>query len=190
MIPPRTAAAHMAIRPDLLIAYLAAAAVAAHLLEMIFPSPGPWFKVGLANLFSLVALFHLGWRAAWAVTLIRVLAGSLALGTFLSPTFFMSFSGAVGAMLVMGLAVRLPFGIGPVGVSLLSSLAHMSCQVLMAWLVIIGHDGILLALPWLLVGAWFTGLFNGLLAFLVLTRLAGESPAPEKGSRSLNFFSR
>jgi heptaprenyl diphosphate synthase len=159
------------IRPDLLIAYFAAAAVAAHLLEAAIPGPGPWFKMGLANIFTLVAFFHLGFSAAAVVSLIRVLAGSLALGTFLSPTFFLSFSGAAGAVLVMGLISYLPFKVGPVGVSILASLAHMVSQVVAAWILIIGHDGIFLALPWFLIGSWFTGLLNGLLAFLILTRI-------------------
>jgi heptaprenyl diphosphate synthase len=159
------------IRPDLLIAYFAAAAVAAHVLEAAIPGPGPWFKMGLANIFTLVAFFHLGWSAAAIVSIIRVVAGSLALGTFLSPTFFLSFSGAAGAVLIMGMLSYLPFKIGPVGVSILASLAHMVSQVVVAWILIIGHDGIFLALPWFLIGSWFTGLLNGLLAFLILKRI-------------------
>ncbi|MEO5349634.1 MAG: Gx transporter family protein [Magnetococcus sp. YQC-3] len=174
-------------RPELLIAYLAAAAVGTHLLEAALPGLGPWFKPGLANSFALVAFFHLGWKAAVGVTLIRLLVGSIALGTFLSPTFFLSFFGACGAMLVLGMVSLLHSGrrplfsiepsaarnnhLGPVGVSVLASLAHISCQVVAAWLFIIGHSGIFLALPWFLLGSWLTGIVNGLLAFLILERL-------------------
>ena len=63
-------------------------------------------------------------------------------------------------------------GPGPVGVSLLAALAHMMFQVTTAWFLIIGHAGIFLALPWLLVGSWLTGVSNGILAFLILERLA------------------
>ncbi len=159
------------IRPELLVGYLAAAAVAAHILEAAIPGPGPWFKMGLANIFTLVAFFNLGFQAAAMVSIIRVLAGSLALGTFLSPTFFLSFAGATGAVLVMGLVSMLRVGVGPVGVSILASLAHMTFQVAAAWLVIIAHDGIFLALPWFLLGSWVTGLLNGLLAFVILARI-------------------
>ncbi len=158
-------------RRELMIAYLAAAAVAAHVLETALPGPGPWFKPGLANIFTLVAFFHLDWRAAAGVSLIRVLAGSLVLGTFLSPTFFLSFSGAAGALTVLGLARYSPAALGPVGVSILASLAHMSAQVGAARSLIIQHDGLLLALPWFLAGSWVTGLLNGLVAFLILERL-------------------
>lgn len=160
-----------ATRPDLLISYFAAAAVAAHILEAAIPGPGPWFKMGLANIFTLVAFFHLGFRAAAMVSIIRVLAGSLALGTFLSPTFFLSLSGALGAVVLMGIAQYFPFKTGPIGISILASMAHMASQVVMAWLLIIGHDGIFLALPWFLVASWFTGLLNGVLAYLILGRI-------------------
>lgn len=171
-------------RRELLIAYLAAAAVAAHLLEAALPGFGPWFKPGLANSFTLVAYFHLGWRAAAGVTLIRLLVGSITLGTFLSPTFFLSFFGATGAVLVLGAVSVWPpsiQGLGPVGVSLLASLAHISCQILAAWLFILGHSGIFLALPWFLLGSWFTGIVNGLLAFLILERLAGSNLCGKSG---------
>lgn len=176
-------------RQELLIAYLAATAVGTHILEAALPGLGPWFKPGLANTFTLVAFFHLGWKAAAYVAIIRVLAGSLALGTFLSPTFFLSFSGAIGAVLTLG-AVRMlqsrkrtsrrSDGLGPVGVSLLAALAHMIFQVAAAWLIIVGHSGIFLALPWFLVGSWLTGIFNGLLAFLILERFAQFSFLSER----------
>ena len=169
-------------RRELLIAYLAAAAVGTHLLESTLPGLGPWFKPGLANTFTLVAYFYLGWQAATGVALIRVLIGSIALGTFLSPTFFLSFFGAIGALLTLGLLSLLSpsnkrelpnthHGLGPVSVSLLASLTHMIFQVLAAWLLIIGHSGIFLALPWFLLGSWLTGIVNGLLTFLILERL-------------------
>ncbi len=182
-------------RPELLIAYLAAAAVSTHILETALPGFGPWFKPGLANTFTLVAFFHLGWKAAASVSLIRVFAGSLAMGTFLSPTFFLSLSGSAGTVLILGVVYRLQLngphsklapntllahngvslhkiGLGPVGVSLLAALAHMVFQVCAAWILIIGHSGIFLALPWFMLGSWLTGIFNGLLAYLILERMA------------------
>lgn len=159
-------------RADLLITWLAAAAVAVHVLEAALPGPGPFFKPGLANVFTLVAFLQLGWRAAVAVALMRVVAGSLVLGTFLTPTFLLSLSGAMAAVATLALA-RLPgVRLGPVGLSLLASLAHMTAQVTVAAGVIVGHPGLLLALPWFLVGSWITGLLNGLLAFLILERMA------------------
>ncbi|MBF0137216.1 MAG: Gx transporter family protein [Magnetococcales bacterium] len=163
---------YSALRTDLLVAHLAAAAVVAHVLESALPGLGPWFKPGFANMFALVALFQVGWRASVGVSLIRVVVGSLVGGSFLSPAFFLSFAGAMGAVLVMGMAWRLSGGrLGPVGISLLAALAHMAAQVGMAWLLIFGHTGIFMALPWFLAGSWVTGVVNGVLAFLILQYL-------------------
>ncbi|MEO5332036.1 MAG: Gx transporter family protein [Magnetococcus sp. YQC-5] len=159
------------LRKDLLVAYLAAAAVTTHVLEAALPGPGPWFKPGLANVFTLVAFCRFGWRAAMAVTLIRILVSSMALGILFTPGFFLSFFGATGAVLMLGVVRLLPLGLGPVGISLLAAMAHMVAQTVAAWLLIIGHVGIFSALPWFLAGSWISGILNGLLAFLLLERL-------------------
>ncbi|MBF0213970.1 MAG: Gx transporter family protein [Magnetococcales bacterium] len=157
------------LRRDLLIAYLAAAAVTVHVLEAALPGPGPWFKPGLANVFALVAFLRLGWRGAMAVTLMRILAGSLALGTLFTPGFFLSFFGGCGALAMLALLRMIPSsGLGVVGISLLAALAHMAAQIVAAWLLIIGHAGILAALPWFLAGSWISGVLNGLLTYLLL----------------------
>lgn len=167
------------IRPELYLVYWSAAAVAAHLLESGLPYAGPWFKLGLANIFVLVAWFQLGWRAAMGVAILRVFAASMILGTFLSPTFFLSLSGALGALLAMGGVKALRLNVGPVGLSIPASLAHMTAQVIVAYGLIIGHPGLFTALPWFLVGSWVTGVLNGLAACFILRRLTGEADTKE-----------
>ncbi len=165
------------LRRDLMIAGLAAAAAATHVLESALPGFGPWLKPGLANVFTVAAFFTLGWRAALSVTLIRLLASALALGTFLSPGFFIGLSGAMGAVAVMGAVHLLRMPVGPVGLSLLAALAHMSCQISAAYLLFFDHVGLFALLPWFLVGAWITGVLNGLLAFRMQKRLTRIVPA-------------
>lgn len=162
---------NLTVRPDLYVVYWSAAAVVAHLLESGLPYPGPWFKLGLANIFVLVAWFQLGWRAAMGVAVLRVVAASLVLGTFLSPTFFLSLAGALGALLAMGVIKVLPLSVGPVGLSVPASLSHMSAQVALAYILIIGHPGVFTVLPWFLVGSLITGILNGLTACLILRQL-------------------
>ncbi|MBF0152969.1 MAG: Gx transporter family protein [Magnetococcales bacterium] len=167
------------IRPELHVVYWSAAAVVAHLLESGLPYPGPWFKPGMANIFVLVAWFQLGWRAAMGVSILRVLASSLILGTFFSPTFFLGLSGALAALSTMGIVAALRLRVGPVGLSIPASLAHMAAQVVMAHVMIIGHSGVLTTLPWFLIGSWITGLFNGLAACFILRQLEnGTQPNP------------
>ncbi|MEO5347165.1 MAG: Gx transporter family protein [Magnetococcus sp. YQC-9] len=163
------------LRQDLLIAYLTAAAVTAHLIEAALPGPGPWFKPGLANVFALVAFLRIGWQAAVAVTLLRILASSLALGMLFTPGFFLSLAGGLATIALLALLHLLPNRLGPVGISLLAALAHMCGQSIAAWILLIGHAGILAALPWFLAGSWITGIINGILTFLLIEQLDRHS---------------
>ena len=167
------------LRRQLLLGHLAAAAIVAHVLESTLPGFGPFFKVGLANAFTLIAWAELGFPAAAAVSLIRVFAGSLFLGTFLSPTFFLSLSGALGALAALALFSPPLFRLGPVGLSLMMALAHMAAQTTAAWGLIFHHTGIFLMLPWLLLGAWAAGLLNGLVSKLILDHMDRLRPILE-----------
>jgi heptaprenyl diphosphate synthase len=82
----------------------------------------PGVKPGLANIITLIVLARHGWHQAVWVALLRVVAASLLLGQFLAPGFFLSLSGALASLAVMGAAQHLPrrwFGL--VSISLLSS---------------------------------------------------------------------
>lgn len=148
---------------DRRIATLAAAAVGLTLVEAAIPLPLPGVKPGLANIVTLVVLYRFGWRAAVWVSLLRIVAGGLALGTFLTPTFVMSLGGGVASLLALALLARLPRRwLGPVGLSVLAAFAHIGAQlgVVSVWLM----PGVnLLPLLALFLGAaWLSGLVNGL----------------------------
>ncbi|MBF0124379.1 MAG: Gx transporter family protein [Magnetococcales bacterium] len=162
---------------DLWVAYLAAAAIATHILEASLPGLGPWFKPGLANIFTLVAFFAFGWRAAVAVTMIRITAASMVLGTLFTPTIVLSLSGAAGALLALGMVRRLLPTAGPVGCSLLAALAHITAQLVAVIGLLTGLEGLealMTILPWFLTASWLTGLFNGVVAQLILERMDGS----------------
>jgi len=150
-------------REDVRIAYLAALAIVIHITETALPSPLPGIKPGLANIVTVVVLCRFGWRAAAWVGLLRVLVGSLLVGTFLSPTFFLSAAGALAAVLALGLSDRLP-GVGPIGHSVLASLAHMAAQFAVAYQLFVPHPAMLRLLPVLMSAALAFGLVNGLIA--------------------------
>ncbi|MBL8441241.1 MAG: Gx transporter family protein, partial [Betaproteobacteria bacterium] len=80
---------------DRRIARLAAAAVGLSLVDAAIPTPLPGVKPGLANIVTLLVLERYGWATAAWVTGLRVIAGSLLLGHFLAPGFFLSLTGAV-----------------------------------------------------------------------------------------------
>lgn len=160
------------------IAKLAAAALGLTLLEAALPSPLPGVKPGLANIITLVVLLHFGWRSAAWVTILRVIAGSLMLGTFLSPTFLLSISGAVASLAVLGLVQFLPARLfGPVTFSILAALAHFAGQLAVVYFWLIPHTGVAYLIPLFAAAALLFGTLNGLAAATLLARLPSTSPA-------------
>ena len=102
-VAPRGVQRLAVTKEDHLVAGLAALAILIHIAETAIPSPLPGIKPGLANVVTLLTLMHFGWRAACWVSLLRVFVGSIVLGTFLGPPFFLGLSGAVGSLLLLGL---------------------------------------------------------------------------------------
>lgn len=159
-------------REDYRIAWLAALAITIHIAESALPSPVPGAKPGLANVVTIVCLCLYGWNSAAWVSLLRVLVGSLMLGTFLSPTFALSLSGAVASLVVLWLASKLPGrGFSPVGYSLLAAMAHMAAQFGVAYALFIPHQGLFHLLPVLLTIAVIFGLTSGIIAKHVIDRI-------------------
>lgn len=156
-------------REDHRIAWLAALAITLHVVESALPSPIPGVKPGLANIITIIALIQFGWSTAAWVNLLRVLVGSVLVGSFLSPTFILSLAGALSSILVLRLASWLPGrGFGPVGYSVLAALAHMAGQFYTAYLLFIPHAALFHLLPVLMTAAVIFGIISGFIAHLIL----------------------
>lgn len=154
------------------IAALAALAIAIHVLEASLPSPVPGIKPGLANVITVASLLLFGWRTAAWVSLLRVLAGSLFVGTFLTPTFLLSLTGAVCALAALGLGRLAGAGrLSAVGLSVLAALAHMGGQFFAAYALFIPHPALLRLLPALMTAALLFGLVSGTIAQAMLRRM-------------------
>lgn len=159
-------------RDDHRIAWLTALAITIHIAESALPSPLPGVKPGLANVITIAVLILFGWRMAVWVNLLRVLAGSLLIGTFLSPTFILSLSGALASTVTIALLSQLPGqGCGPIGYSVAAAMTHILAQFWVAYLLFIQHDGLFYLLPLLMTAALIFGLVNGLIVFAMLKRL-------------------
>ncbi len=160
------------VRRRVLLALFVALAVALHTVEVLLPNPIPWFRIGLANILALAALFSFGIEALWIVSISRILIGSLLLGSLFSPGFLLSLGGGLVATTLMSLSYRLWRGkIGPVGVSIVGALGHVSGQLVIAWLVVIRHPSIWMLLPFFLLFALISGIVNGLAADYLLESL-------------------
>lgn len=162
---------------DRRVAAMAGAAVGLAVAEAAIPLPFPGIKPGLANIVTLLVLYRYGWRtAAWVVGL-RVVAGALLLGTFLTPTFAMSLAGGLASLAVLAMLAPLSRRwFGPVGLSILAALAHMTAQLALVdfWLM----PGASLAglLPLFLTVACLTGLVNGLATARLMEYADDTSP--------------
>ena len=145
------------------IAKLSAIAVALSLIEFFFPSPIPGVKPGIANIIILYTIFKFDLRMGIWVSIIRVFVTSIILGSFLSPTFFLSLSGALFSLLSLIIFKNLsPKFFSLISFSLIASLAHIIGQFVIVRLWIIPHDGIFYLLPIFILSAFIFGLVNAL----------------------------
>lgn len=160
---------------DRRVAMYAAAAVGLTLAEAAFPSPIPGLKPGLANIVTLVVLVLFGWRMAAWVTLLRVVAGALLLGSFLTPGFVLSLAGALASLMLLTLCRGLyPRLLGAVGLSVLAAFAHVGAQLMVVDLWLMPGVTLLPLTPLFLAAAWVTGLVNGLVAARLLAEAARQ----------------
>ena len=155
------------------IAKLSAIAVALSLIEFFFPSPVPGVKPGIANIIILYTIFKFDLRMGIWVSIIRVFVTSIILGSFLSPTFFLSLSGALFSLLSLIIFKNLsPKYFSLISFSLIASLAHIVGQFVIVRLWIIPHNGIFYLLPIFILSAFIFGLVNA----LVTNRLLQLNP--------------
>ena len=184
---------------DYLVGRLTALAILLHGVELALPTLLPGIKPGLPNAVVLAALLEYGWSVAVWVSLLRVVLASLLFGTFLSPTFVLSLAGATSSLAVLGIAVRLGAagscqqgaptrGLrpGPLGLGVLSAMAHVSGQFLVAWLWLLPVPQLWRLLPVLLAAASLAGIGTGALAGWLLVR-DRQRPGSVHGELSLDF---
>lgn len=168
---------------DRRIASLAALAVGLTLAEAALPSPLPGVKPGLANIVILMVMMNHGFGAAAWVMLIRLLAGSLMLGTFLSPGFWLASAGAVASMCVLFLVRYLPPALfGPLSFSVLMAFAHIGGQLALAKLWFFASADIGVLVPFFALGALVFGAANG----LIVARLIADNC--KTGAKSVHVW--
>ncbi len=162
---------------DRLVAGYAALAIVIHVLEAGFPSPVPGVKPGLANVITLIVLLRHSLRLALWVALLRVVVGSLMVGSFLAPGFWMSAAGACASLAALSLCAAWnravpPLRLSALGLSVVAALAHMSGQFALAYGLFVPHPGLLRLFPLLMTAALAFGLVTGGAAQAVLRRLS------------------
>ena len=124
-------------------------------LQMVVPLPG--VKLGLANIVTLIALYLMGPKAAFAILIPRCVFGAVFGGGITGLMF--SLTGGILAMCVMALARKTPI-FSVYGVSILGAAAHNIGQILAA-MVLMNSIYIGAYLSYLLIVALFTGFATG-----------------------------
>lgn len=158
------------------VALLVSMSCVMQISESLIPHPVPGLRLGLANMLTLVALVTLGFRCALQIAIFRTILSSFIIGTFMSPTFILSFSGAVISTVVMGSLYWLSgsykrYRFSIIGISIFGALSHNMVQLYLAYLILVKHKGIFVFLPWLSIGAVIMGWITGAVAGSVCRRL-------------------
>lgn len=151
------------LRYKVYLSLLTSLAIVVHTLESSFPTPFPWLRFGLSNIITLAVIILFGLKAGITVTLLRIFIGSLLTGTFLTPTFFLAFSGGMASTVVLAFANRyFSSWFSIIGISIIGAYTHTFVQVLVAYFILIKHFQIFLLLPFFLTFSLFTGFVSGL----------------------------
>jgi heptaprenyl diphosphate synthase len=179
---------------------LVACASVLQVAESLFPHPLPGVRLGLANIVTVIAMVYIGPGSAIRLAVLRTLISSMVLGTFLTPTFVLSFCGGVVSAVVMvflyGIhgrrqsAATAPVGqfrFSLIGISVGGAVSHMLTQVALVYLLFIRSSGVLWLWPWLCIAAVVTGVLTGMIAVQAVRRLEcgdtnGVTAAPHPAS--------
>lgn len=154
------------------IAFLGAVGIALFVLESYIPMPLPFLKIGLANISSVIALILLDTTGMLAVVLLRVVVGSLFIGTFMSPAFVLAISAGVGSAIAMAVVKTLAKNLfSALGLSLIGSVTHVVIQLLIVRFVYVQHAAVLQLMPLLLLTAFIGGAVVGWMSIRLLGAL-------------------
>lgn len=135
------------------------------LIPFSFGVPGA--RLGLANLATVTALYCLGFREAFAVSLVRIVLTGFTFGSL--STMLYSLAGGVFSLLCMWAAKRF-VRLGITAVSVTGGITHNLGQLLVAALVV-KTGGVFYYFPALLIAGTAAGLVIGLLGGLITKRV-------------------
>ena len=158
----RVAVSAMFVAAALIISWLERPLMAA------LPLPVPGFKLGLANVIVLFALYRFGVTNALTVQFLRLALGALLFGSPVSA--LLSISGGTPAVLASCAVFRLP-RVSAIGTSIFAAAMHMVGQIAAAAIMLAEPLLFTAYLPYLLLLSVVSGGICGVVAQILLTRL-------------------
>ncbi len=152
-----------------MLALLSAMAITLNILEtsMIPPIMGV-FRIGLANIIALIALYMLGIRDMLIVNAMRVVIGNLLTGTIFGSVFWISFAGVILSSITLILMDIMKSS--TMFTSVMSSIAHSLGQVLIVSFFYM-QPSFVVVLPYFLLLSIPTGLLTGFVAKIAISRV-------------------
>lgn len=127
----------------------------------------PGVKLGLANLIIVLALYKMGVREAFLLSVVRVLLSGFLFGNYFSILY--SLAGGLLSLAVMTL-VKKDSGFSVMGVSIAGGVFHNVGQLITAMLVVETFS-VIYYIPVLLIAGMLTGLLIGIVVNEMLKRL-------------------
>lgn len=151
------------------VALLTAVGIALFVIESFVPMPLPFLKIGFANISSVVAMLTLGIPQMFIVVVLRVIAGSLLVGSLFSPGFVLAFCGGVVSASAMAIARTVSNRLfSPIGISLIGSMTHVITQFCLVLFLYVQSTAVLFLLPLLLLSGFVGGLVVGVISVRIL----------------------
>ncbi len=147
---------------------IALALVLSYLESLVPPLWVPGVKLGLPNLAIVFALYRLGFKDAYVISLVRVVLVALLFGNGAALAY--SVAGAALSLSLMGL-LKKTGKFSSVGVSVAGGVAHNAGQILVAMALLETSR-----LAWYLPVLWVSGTIAGVLVGLVSGELVRRVP--------------
>ncbi len=151
-----------------ILSMLAASGLVIFVFESFLPLL--WFRPGLGNIATILALLLFGFGDSMKVTLLRVVLGALVLGRLFTPLFFFALTGGIASTLVMAAVFRSGKLFGPVGISVLGAVAHNIVQVAVAFLFVRSGE-LFIFLPVYVLAGVATGTLTGIVSAMIYERV-------------------
>ena len=123
------------------------------------------FKLGLANIATMVVIFTIDRKSAALVAITRVVLVGLIYSGLFTPSFWISLTGGVLALTVLIILKGTKLSL--MTISVLSALMHMVGQILAA-MIVVNTPTLVYYLPIMILISIPTGLITGYLAFKII----------------------
>ena len=163
-----------AVRKMAYVGVISSLAIVMGCLEQMIPLPVafPGVKLGLSNICVILALYHLGYKSAFSVSLIKSLVCGILFWGIGGMVY--GVTGALLSFIIMAILYKTEF-LGTVGISIAGALFHNIGQ-LVALFLMSGSFSFVYYLSVLGIAAVITGTITGIISVIIIERIGHIKP--------------